>query len=96
MTTIHGELLAAVQLQFVDEEVTVTAPVLLPAVNVVEDGEIVYEQEELTVLNVAVTDITPFIVIVQVPVPEQVFPDQPAKVEPEEGVAVSVTLVPLL
>jgi hypothetical protein len=44
-------------------------------------------------LKVAVTDWFEFIVTVQLPVPEQA-PDHPANVEPEFGVAVSVTTVP--
>jgi hypothetical protein len=43
------------------------------------------------VLNVAVTVVSLFSVTVQVPVPEQPPPDQPANVEPEEAAAVSVT-----
>ncbi len=46
-----------------------------------------------TGLNVAPTLWAPFIASVQVPVPEQ-GPDQPAKLYPEEGEAVSVTVVP--
>jgi hypothetical protein len=42
-------------------------------------------------LNVAVTPWAEVIVTVQVPVPEQPPPDQPAKVDPAAGVAVSVT-----
>jgi len=45
------------------------------------------------VLKVAVTDLSEFIVKVQVPVPEQ-SPDQPEKVEPAAGMAVRVTEVP--
>ena len=48
-----------------------------------------------TRLNVAVTFCTAFMVTVHIPVPEQA-PPQPAKVEPEVGAAVSVTLLPLL
>jgi hypothetical protein len=44
--------------------------------------------------NVAVTDSSALIVTVQVPVPEQPAPDQPANVEPESGLAVSVTIEP--
>ena len=46
------------------------------------------------VLNVAVTVVFALTVTVQVPVPEHPPPDQPAKVEPEVGDAVSVTDVP--
>ena len=42
----------------------------------------------------AVTDSTWFMVTVQVPVPEQPPPDQPAKLDPVAGEAVKVTLVP--
>jgi hypothetical protein len=44
-------------------------------------------------LKVAVTDLLEVIVKLQEPVPEQ-SPDQPAKTEPEAGVAVRVTEVP--
>ncbi len=44
-------------------------------------------------LNVAITFLAWVIEIVQAPVPEQA-PDQPAKVEPEAGLAVKVTEVP--
>jgi hypothetical protein len=46
------------------------------------------------VLNVAVTPWPEFIVTVQVPVPVQPPPDQPAKTEPEAADAVSVTDIP--
>jgi hypothetical protein len=46
--------------------------------------------------KLAVTDVAAFIVTVQVPVPEQPPPVQPVNVAPAEGVAVSVTAVPLL
>src|SRR5436309_509193 len=45
--------------------------------------------------KVAVTEVAALIVTVQVPVPEQLPPLQPAKVEPAAGAAVSVTAVPL-
>jgi len=45
-------------------------------------------------LNVAVTDLALIIETVQVPVPVQA-PDQPAKLEPSAGIAVSITEVPL-
>jgi hypothetical protein len=44
-------------------------------------------------VKVATTLAAAFIVTAQVPVPEQPEPDQPAKVEPDEGAAVSVTSV---
>jgi hypothetical protein len=44
----------------------------------------------------AVTEVAALIVTVQVPVPEQPPPLQPVNVEPAEGVAVSVTEVPLV
>jgi hypothetical protein len=46
--------------------------------------------------KLAVTDVAALIVTVQVPVPEQPPPVQPVNVAPAEGVAVSVTAVPLL
>ena len=45
-------------------------------------------------LKFAVTDVAAVIETTQVPVPEQPEPDQPVKVEPVDGVAVKVTLVP--
>src|SRR5438094_8460077 len=45
--------------------------------------------------NVALTVVAALTVTVQVPVPEQLPPLQPAKVEPAAGAAVSVTEVPL-
>ena len=47
------------------------------------------------VLNVAVTAVFAFTASVQVPVPEQPPPLQPANTDPEDGVAVRVTTVPL-
>ena len=47
-------------------------------------------------MKVAVTFCAAVIVTVQVPVPLHPPPLQPVKVEPPEGVAVSVTLVPLV
>jgi hypothetical protein len=46
-------------------------------------------------VNVAVTPCSELIVTAHVPVPLQPPPDQPLKVEPDAGVAVSVTIVPL-
>jgi len=46
-------------------------------------------------LNVAVTDSAAFIVTTHVPVPEHPAPLHPANAEPDAGVAVSVTTVPL-
>ena len=45
--------------------------------------------------KVAVTAVTPEIVTVQAPVPEQPLPLQPLKIDPESGMAVNVTAVPL-
>lgn len=45
-------------------------------------------------VNVAVTARSELIITVQVPVPEQPAPDQPANVELESGLAVSVTIEP--
>ena len=54
-----------------------------------EDWPVVVVDE----LNVAVTDLAAVMDTAQEPVPEQA-PDQPAKVEPEDVVAVNVTDVP--
>ena len=45
-------------------------------------------------VKVAVTDVAAVIETTQVPVPEQPPPDHPVKVDPVDGVAVKVTLVP--
>jgi hypothetical protein len=45
-------------------------------------------------LKVAVTPVVALRVTRQVPVPVQPEPLQPAKVDPDAGVAVSVTMVP--
>lgn len=47
-----------------------------------------------TILNDAVTSSFALIAITQVPVPEHPPPLQPANVEPDEGLALSVTFVP--
>lgn len=47
-----------------------------------------------TVLNVAVTDVFAISVTSHVPVPEHPPPVQPAKVDPADAEAVSVTMVP--
>jgi hypothetical protein len=44
-------------------------------------------------MNVAVIDWAPLIVTVHVPVPLQPAPDQPAKCDPDAGVAVNLTVV---
>ena len=49
----------------------------------------------VALLKVAVTAFAALMVTMQVLVPEQPAPDQPANVEPEAAAAVSVTLVPL-
>ena len=67
------------------EEVTVPDPVpAFVTVNAMTVAE----------LKVAVTVVAAFTVTMQVPVPEQPPLDQPAKVEPEAALAVSVTVVP--
>ena len=45
-------------------------------------------------VNVAVTVVSPPMVTMHVPVPEQPPPDQPENVEPVAAVAVNVTVVP--
>jgi hypothetical protein len=45
-------------------------------------------------VKVAVTDWSKLIVTVHVPVPLHPPPDQPAKLEPELGEALNVTIVP--
>ena len=52
------------------------------------------ERRSAVVLKMAVTELSKFIVIVQVPVPEQLPRVHPANSEPEAGVAVKVTVVP--
>ncbi len=47
-------------------------------------------------MKVAVTEVAAFIVTVQEPVPVQPPPLQPVNVEPAEGAAVKVTMVPLV
>jgi|SRR5689334_1675093 len=49
---------------------------------------------EGTALNVAVTDLLALIATTQVPVPLHPLPLQPAKVDPDAGAAVNVTVVP--
>src|SRR5437762_1471114 len=46
-------------------------------------------------VKVAVADLAASSVTMHVPVPEQPAPDQPANLEPDAGVAVSVTTVPV-
>jgi hypothetical protein len=65
----------------------VMVPLPVPVL-VIERAKVVAD-----VLKVAVTAVAAFILTVHVPVPAQA-PDQPAKVEPAAGVAVSVTAVP--
>ena len=61
---------------------------LPPAVFETESGNVIR-------VNVAVGNrLLEGTVTVHVPVPEQPPPDHPVKVEPDEGVAVSVTIVP--
>ena len=75
-----------VEPQLMPEGVLVTTvPVPVPDLLTVKDEPPV---------KVAVTLWAEFIATVQAPVPEQPPPDQPVKVEPELGVADSVTVVP--
>jgi hypothetical protein len=72
----------------------------LPALSVMEpdpvpvDPTVSVEVGGGLVVNVAVTDWAPLIVTVHVPMPEQPPPDQAAKLDPDAGVAVNVTIVP--
>ena len=75
--------------QAIPAGVLVTVPVPVPALLTV--------RVRITgALKVAVTVWSLPIVTSQVPVPEQPPPDQPMKVDPEAGVAFSVTTVPCL
>jgi len=78
--------------------VTVLATLVVPnswPENVRLEGESVTKGLPPTRLNVAVTDLAAFMVTEQAPVPLQA-PLQPPKLEPATGVAVSMTVVPLL
>lgn len=69
----------------------------LPAV--IETGfgvKVQLDTETGTKVKVAVTVWAAFMATAQLPVPEQPLLDQPAKLDPVVGVAVSVTLVPLV
>ena len=67
--------------------VLVTVPLPVPA--------FVTVSAKVGTSKVAVTAVGPEIVTVQAAVPEQPPPLQPLKIDPESGVAVSVTAVPL-
>ena len=58
--------------------------------------DLLTESVKVCTLNVAVTDLAASIVTVHVPVPEQPAPLQPTKAEPTAGLAVRVTLTPLV
>jgi len=73
--------------QLIPEPVTLPDPVPVSATVSVYDGGGL-------VVNVAVTFWAEVIVTVHAPVPEQPAPDQPAKLDPDPGVAVNVTTVP--
>lgn len=88
--TCEPELKSAVQAlpQLIPSGELTTVPLPAPASVTVNAN--------CTLLNVAVTDCAELMLIVQVPVPPQPdCPLQPANVEPEPAVAVSVTCVPL-
>ena len=74
------------------------APQLIPAgLELTEPVPVpLFETLSVSVMSVncAVTDIAAVTDTTQVPVPEQPLPDHPVKVEPVEGVAVSVTESP--
>ena len=71
--------------QLIPPELLVTVP----------DPATVTVNGKVTTPNVAVTAVAAFIVTMQLPVPEHA-PLHPAKLVPDAGVAVSVTIVPLL
>src|SRR5258706_10304202 len=71
----------------------VTTPLPAPALTMVSDGVPVGGGGGPVAVKTAPTLVAAFRVTVQVPVPEQA-PLQPPKVDPEAGVAVSITLVP--
>ncbi len=89
---IQLALLWAVQLQVLDEAVTVILPVVALAPTLAPVGLMLYVQA----LNVAVTLFAPSIVTVHVVFVPEHAPLQPANTDPLAGVAVSVTLVPEL
>ena len=74
------------------------APQVIPAGLELTDPDPfpLFETVSVSVISVnwAVTDVAAVIDTTQVPVPEQPPPDHPVKVEPVDGVAVKVTLVP--
>ena len=77
---------AQVAPQVIPAGLEVTEPVPVPAFETVS--------EKVCRVNCADTEVAAVTDTTQVPVPEQPPPDQPVKVEPVVGVAVSVTDVP--
>lgn len=76
--------------QLIPAGLLVTVPLADPAMVVCKVNV------SLLALKVAVTDVLAFMVTVQLPVPLQPPPLQPAKTDPLDGVVVRVTEVPLL
>ena len=84
-----AKLAMQVEPQLIPDGELLTDPPPAPASCTVNRGPLV------AVLNVAVTEVLLDSVTLHVLVPEQPPPDQPTKVDPAFGVAVSVTAVPL-
>ena len=81
---LYGSEQSAPQLMPAGLEVTVPEPV----------PDLVTERENEEIAKVAVTEVLPVTVTLQVPVPEQPPPLQPEKTDPAPAEAVRATLVP--
>ena len=73
---------------------TVRVKIAPPAVALL-GTRLVSKRGESVMVKVAVTEVSAFKLNMQIPVPAQPPPLQPAKAEPANGVAVRVTIVPL-